>query len=266
MNYVFGLLVFPKAPPTSSRDMERAGLEAELAAVAGELLAHDIRLVETDVGFLICGPRDDADVMPRRRALLAHARVLEKAQSLGAVLPMRFGTVVPDLAIFSRHLEGAADAIVDQLQRLEHRAEYSLRISFDRAAALDAVLKANPTLAAEHARLLTHPTPPRFEIAEFGRRIAEALERRRSDAQRAFLSSASATISEHVLDLPRDDAEIAHIHILARPQDLDSIVTRCLEAAIRTGFAPTAEPDIRIIGPSPAFNFVSLELPRLEVA
>ncbi|MDG4648421.1 GvpL/GvpF family gas vesicle protein [Roseibacterium sp. SDUM158017] len=247
MIYLYGLLA-PGAAPDA----------AALAQADG--VTGPVRVAATPVGYLIFGDAPARDILPKRRALLAHARVLERCQEHGALLPMRFGMVVEDLQEIIGTLAGNADALTARLAFVEGHAEFGLRVNFSRKSALEATLAADPALAADRRRLLSHARPPHFATAEFGRRLAEALDRRRGAVQKSLAARLAPLCRAHVLATPEDDVQVLHMHALVPPARAEGIARLAQETAAMSGFAPDAEPEIRLVGPVPPFNFVQLTL------
>jgi hypothetical protein len=247
MIYLYGLL-----SPRAALDADR------LRAVAG--VTGPVEVSDVAGGTLIHGPADTEQILPRRRHLLAHTRVLEACLEQGDLLPMRFGMVVPGLQEIERAIAAHGEVLRSQFDRVAGRAEFSLKISFPRPAALDATLRSDAGLAAEHARLLALPKPPHFAAAEFGRRLAEMLDRRRGAAQKKIIAELLPLCHAHVLARPETDVQVLHLHALL-PRDRAGILADAAQAAaVASGFAPGTDPETRIIGPVPPFNFVQLVL------
>lgn len=254
MIYLYGLLEPGPALPEA--------LE-ELAGVTGPTA-----LAVLPEGVLIHGPHDGSEILPKRQRLLAHARVLETAAWFGTVLPMRFGMTAADPAEVADLLAGRRAEVAAAFGQIRGRVELGLRVGYPREAALQAVLAAAPDLAAEHGRLLAAPKGDPFARAEFGRRLAERLDARRAATQRALVRQLGRFWVAHRLRTPDSDVQVLSADVLL-PEESQQAFAAALEAAVAgCGFAPGAEPEIRVVGPAPAFTFVSLSLgaPRSEAA
>lgn len=247
MIYLYGLL-HPEA------EVNRLDLDA-LRGVTDA-----VNLAQTQQGYLLYGPAPDGEILPKRRFMLAHTRVLEAANALGTLLPMRFGMSAPDLEDVTAMLTAEADAITAQFTRLAGAVELGLRIDFPRGAALEATLEESPTLARERDRLARMPQPPHFQAAELGRKLAEALDRRRGAAQKALASKLAPHLRDYVLRKPEADTQVICLDALVERSREDGLA-QTVEAATRDlPFAPGAEAQIRLIGPVPAYSFVQLRL------
>ncbi|MBF9029977.1 gas vesicle protein [Rhodobacterales bacterium HKCCE3408] len=245
MIYLYGLLR-ATAPPALD----------ELAGVSGSVAATQLA-----TGWLIHGAATEAEILPKRRHLLAHTRVLETVMQAGTLLPMRFGLIARDVDEIATLIAARETEIAARLAALDGRVEAGLRIAFPRDAALAATLADDPRLAREHQRLAALTRPPHFELAEFGRRLAEALDARRTAAQKALLAGLADTWDDHILKPPESDVQVLCAECLVARDALDATAARAEEAARRiAGFAGGAEPEVRLVGPVPPFHFVDLAL------
>ncbi|MEM9757476.1 MAG: GvpL/GvpF family gas vesicle protein [Pseudomonadota bacterium] len=248
MIYLYGF-VRPDTPPDPA-------VLADLAGVTGPV-CH----AQMDQGWLIYGPSHEAELLPKRRHLLAHTRVLEALGLDGAVLPMRFGLVAADIDAVAALAARNADALAASFARIDGCVELGLRLSFDRDAALSATLAAAPDLARRHKVLSAQRPAPHFEAAEFGRQLAEALDRRRAAAQRAVVADLKPHLSEYALRAPSSDVEVLSIAALVPSAQQTDLTEKVVAAADEVAsFATGAEPQVQIVGPVPPFSFVDLRL------
>ncbi|MEO1678556.1 MAG: GvpL/GvpF family gas vesicle protein [Pseudomonadota bacterium] len=238
----------------SGPDLERALFEVK-GATNG---APELR--DLGIAAIIAGGHDGSEILQTRRRMLAHTRVLETAMAYGTVLPMRFGLVAEDMATLSAMLASHAEAIAARFDHLAGQVELGLRVSVPRAAALDAVLAAEPALAAARDRLMGRGAEGHFDRIELGRAVAEALERRRTRAQSALIRELAGAVTDHVLRAPEDDCELLRAECLVPAGAADDLAATVERAAAALDFAPGAEPAIRLVGPVPAFHFVDLAL------
>jgi hypothetical protein len=215
---------------------------------------------------VIASPHECGEILQTRRRMLAHTRVLEAAMSAATVLPMRFGLVASDMADVEAMIAEHAVDIDTQLARIEGQVEIGLRIRFPREAALAALLADQPGLAAERDRLRGHGAGAHFERIELGRRVAEGLDRRRTEAQRQLAARIAPLCTDHVLRPPEEDVEVLRAECLL-PADAEPGFAAAVQAAIAPcAFAPGAEAAIRLVGPVPPYHFVDLVLRQPGVA
>ncbi|MFW5654767.1 MAG: GvpL/GvpF family gas vesicle protein [Roseicyclus sp.] len=247
MIYLYGLLA--SASPASCDAIRSLG------GVTGP-----VDVAVTDMGAIVFGRADAAEFAPKRRNLLAHAKVLEACQALGDLLPMRFGMTARDEAEIVRTLRLNRTEIESQFDRIRGHVEFGLKIAFPREAALQATIAADRALDMEYRRLGDMARPPHFATAEFGRRLAEALDRRRTDAQRRMLPELASLCRDHVLATPEEDVQVLNLHVLAPPEMGDTLARAAQAEAAASGFVPSVDAQVRLIGPEPPFHFVQVAL------
>jgi hypothetical protein len=247
MIYLYGLL----SPDTEGTSALAAGLDGVTGPVQLEPLPQ---------GHLIYGHHDGSEILAKRRFLLAHARVLERFLEAGTVLPMRFGMMAADLGEVARMLVGQETDIADQLTRLKGLVEFGVRVSYDRSRALAHQLDRHEALALERAQLLARGSGHHFEQAEFGRRLADALDRHRTDAQHTVVKALKEHVVDMVIRAPEEDVQVLAADLLVpkgSEADLERTLTNVLTA---TDFGGGGAPQIRLIGPEPPYNFVRMTL------
>jgi hypothetical protein len=247
MIYLYGLLEPGSEDP-------RAALES------AEGVTGPITITDLGAALVVHGPSDSCEILPRRRHLLAHARVLEALSGAGAVLPMRFGMVGQDLGELAGILARQRAEIRAQFDVVRGCAEYGIRVTFPRPAALSALVAADAQLAAERGRIAAGRGARRMEAADFGRRLADRLDRRRALAQKEILAQLAGDLAAHVLRAPEEDVQVLALDALVRNGRAEALAARIEAAAHGTGFATDEEPEVRLIGPSPAYSFVRLTL------
>lgn len=219
-----------------------------------------VRIADAGPFRLVYGPSDDHEIAPKRRRLLAHARTLEACAQHAPVLPMRFGLTAPDIETVAKTLTAQETVLSTAFETVAGRAEFGVRVDLARPSALTAAIAAEPDLAAEHARLAAGP-PARRAAADFGRRLADRLDRRRAAAQRTMISELRRDWTRHLVRAPETDVQILAVDALFPPAEAQAVARRVEEAARATGFAPDAEPTVRMVGPNPPYSFVDLHLP-----
>ncbi|MFA8442737.1 GvpL/GvpF family gas vesicle protein [Yoonia sp.] len=228
---------------------------------------HGVQGLQGPLQFASVGPwtllysnHDDQEILPKRRLLLAHTKVLELVLSLGTVLPARFGLVANDLAQVTALIEENTPQITQQFMKVKDAVELGVRVSFPRQAALQAALQSSQSLRTEQIALRKAGPEAHYAIAAFGGRLAELLDRRRGEAQRALIAELRPLVRDHVLRKPEEDTEILRAECLVSLANQDDFQNALLAAAEKLDFAPGEEPLIQVIGPVPMYHFVSLNL------
>lgn len=236
-------------------------LTAAIDAVTG-ITGTPPFVLELGERAVIASHHPGGEILQTRRRMLAHTRVLEAAMSAVPVLPMRFGLVGGTEAEVAGLVAAHEHEIEAQLARIAGRVEIGLRVSFPREAALSALLSDHGELIAERDRLQRRGADAHFERIELGRRVAEVLDRRRTDAQAALAARVAPLCERHVLRPPEEDVEVLRAECLVAREDEPGFAEAIAREAAQSAFAPGAEPLIRLVGPVPPFHFVDLSLVR----
>ncbi|KAF0140127.1 MAG: hypothetical protein FD153_823 [Rhodospirillaceae bacterium] len=114
---------------------------------------------ETDL-MMVASPvtRETDDPGADAHTLWSHEHVTEAMMADHTVLPMRFGTVVPDEAVYRRAFSRLRDFLHANLARVEGCAEFGVRLAFARKEKGTAPPTNNGT-AYIRARLHAHRRP-----------------------------------------------------------------------------------------------------------
>jgi hypothetical protein len=246
-HYLYGLM--PAACAPAGRISEVEGLQRAPVAVCP---VGDVAVIRSD--------HDGSEIRRTRRQMQAHTRVLERLVELGPVLPMRFGLVATTLDELAPLIRAAGDRIADEFARIDGQVEIGVRIGWPREAALARLLEAEPALARARDRLVGRGADAHFERIDLGRRVAEALDRRRTAAQHAIVPQIARLCTDHVLRVPESDVEAVRMECLLPAGAEGDLAAAAETAAASVDFAADAEPEIRLVGPLPPFNFVELSL------
>jgi hypothetical protein len=254
--YLYGLIEAPA--PNLSLEL------ADLPGLQGPLQVHDI-----GAWGLVYSDHDSAEILPKRRLLLTHTRVLEEMLRFGTVLPARFGLVSDTVEKVEGLILGKSATIKQEFARVHGCFELGIRVNYPRKPALDATLAQDPALAREREKLSHRGAEAHFAMAEFGGKLADKLDRRRGAAQAQLLQALVPLCRSHVLRAPEEDTEVLRAEFLIPAPTQADFIAAVEQACHALTFAPGAEPAIQVIGPVPMYNFVRLSLaldPQEEAA
>lgn len=116
---------------------------------------------------------------PGRRAdLMAYSKVLDALAGSGAVVPVRFGSVLPDAdSIVEAVLAPDEPLFVDLLEQLAGRRQFTVRAAYQDQVALAEIVRSDPTVAAlrEHTRDLPEDAAYADRV-RLGELVARAME------------------------------------------------------------------------------------------
>jgi hypothetical protein len=206
------------------------------------------RLVEHDGVAVLATEVADEEALPSRANLLAHTRVLEAVTGHATVVPMRFGTVVPDDAtLVERFLAPDAPRLRATIARLEGHRELRLRARYDEPAVVRAVLADDPKAARLRDR---GGIDDRIELGErIVAGIADRRERDREAVVEVLVPHAAAVEVGEV----SEPLEAFVLSFLVAESDLDGFDAR-VEALAE---AVEGMMSLELIGPMPPFSFAA---------
>lgn len=253
MIYLYGLLQTGFPGPTA--------IAETLTGVTGPIQTQAL-----PQGILVYGPHDGSEILAKRRFMLAHARVLEAFLQAGTVLPMRFGMISESVEEVAELLTAQAELVTEQMSKLGGLVEIGLRIDFDKDTALAQQLERWDVLKTERDRLLVQSRGDHFRQAEFGRKLGDALDRHRTDAQHQVVKSLSDRVKDMVVRAPEHDVQVLSADVLIARGTEDELTENVTEILNGVDFGGGAEPQIKLIGPEPPYNFVRLSLAQAGAA
>lgn len=190
---------------------------------------------------------EDAQVLPSRRMLLAHARLLEEIAASVTVLPLRFGTTVPTAGqLREDYLDGAAAELRSLVDRLRGHAEWRVRGRYDEETTLRAIVLDDARIACLRRRT------DRSSQIEMGERVVAALEARRADDGHRAANDLRAHASAVEADAPHEPLEAFSLSAL-----VDLAAASDFEAKVEE-LAKDLAPEItlELVGPQPPYSFV----------
>lgn len=213
-------------------------------------LAAGLRLIEHEDVAAVVGTLPEDRALGRARDLLDHDRLLGHLVQQGtAVLPMRFGTVLPDDEAVVSELLAAREAELRRgLDQIRGKVQFTVKARYEQEPVLREVVAANPQIAAQRKR----GTASFDDQVQLGELVVSALAELRGidgPALREELGTASDR-REHAPAQPEDVLNVAY---LVAADDADAFLQRVDEAGKRR----SGRIVIRVIGPSPAYDFVT---------
>lgn len=234
---------------------DAAALRAALADEPGATGQPEV--AELGAYLIIHAPAPDGEVPATRRRMLGHARVLERAMAAADVLPMRFGHVARNPELLGAVLHNAAPDIDAEFARLAGRCEIGVRVSVPREAALAALIRSAPDLQRRAAEARRAGLTGQID---FGRHVAEALDRARQAAQRRLIDRLRPHVEDVQPGTPDTDVQLLRAEFLL-PRSAEVAFAEVVQEAVREEAGRIGcEPDLRLVGPSPTYHFIRLAL------
>jgi len=200
---------------------------------------------------------DQPEILPTRRQMLAHTKVLEAAMADRPVLPMRFGIIVPSPATLLRMIGPRNQELRALLDQIDGRIEVALKASWNEQVMWRQVAAAHPHLAVSGRAMMGRGEQQTYyDRIELGRAIGLALEEQRAAARRQLLATVKPFAVQVKELAPIDDAMFAHFALLvektAEPALYETI--EALERSKSSGLT------FRYVAPIPPYNFVTVTL------
>lgn len=200
---------------------------------------------------------EQSEIMPTRRQMLRHTKVLEAAMADRPVLPMRFGIIVPSPATLLQVIGPRSQELRALLGQIDGRIEVALKASWNEQFMWREVAAEHPHLAASGRTLMNRGEQQTYyDRIELGRTIGAALEEKRTAARRRLLQIV-APFAVQVKELPPiDDAMFAHFALLVEKTSEPALyeTVAALEQSRNSGLT------FRYVAPIPPYNFVAMTL------
>lgn len=182
----------------------------------------------------------------RRRHVLAHAGVLERALGTGTLLPFRFGTVLPDDGAVAEHLARGSGEFRRQLDRFAGLVQLTVAARQDRDVVIGEVVRAEPRLrdAAGAGTLDAR--------IEAGRAIAARVAQRREADTRLIVDRLAPLAQEADLRVGEDEDRLLRLALLVRPDGVREVERAAAGIAGEAGGRLLLD----VAGPTPPYDFV----------
>jgi hypothetical protein len=222
------------------------------------IAGRPLRVVKSDSLGALVSDVPDEELEAGREELLTHARVLEKALEHGAVLPMRFGVVMPDEASVRDRLLGAHGPELEaQLREMEDKVELNVKGMYDEESILRELVTENPEVADLRTALEGKPEDATYpERIRLGELIVDALAaKREADEQMILERLAPQAVAVEPGPLVHEHMAVNASFLVVRRgvKKFDDALERlAAEQHPRIGF--------KLTGPLPPHSFVELSV------
>jgi Gas vesicle synthesis protein GvpL/GvpF len=219
--------------------------------------APQVELVEADDLAAIISPAGGDDQASVRESVLAHARVLETVIRDATVIPMRFGMVFPDEdTVVSDLLEARHDELVQWLERLEGHVQMTLKVYFREDAVLREFMEEHEEIARLHEKTRGDQATQDDRV-RLGQLVFEATEQRRQRDGAQLLEEVDSLVVATSVEPPEEDFMVLNAPLLVKRDGVEQLEQRLEELAQEQGELMR----FRLLGPMPAYHFVSWEQP-----
>jgi hypothetical protein len=196
-------------------------------------------------------------ILPLRKNLDPHHKVIREVMKTTTILPMTFGHVARSEAEIARALKRNREAIADQLDRVDGKAEMCLKVKWDVDNLFEYFIEIDPELRELRDRIFGGGVPAsQAEKIELGRLFEERRTREREAETDRLLDRFRSLCTDTKVNPPKSDAMI---------MDLAFLVARDRVAAFeehvhKLAGSYSAQYVFDYSGPWAPFNFVDLDL------
>jgi gas vesicle protein GvpL/GvpF len=239
--YVYGVMRADARPRLQVR-----GVEGQAAR----------RLAHGDLAALV-GEAGEGEVRASRRNLMGHTAVLKEVVAASCdVLPMRFGTVLPDEDAVREELLGAhAGPLAAELDTLAGLVELDITVSCPSDDLVRLLVQGDTALADAARRLRDGSYGDRIELGE---RIAGAVAGARERITGRVLDALADVAGAADAGEPAHEDMVANVAVLVAWPKLAAF-----DDAIERLAAELGEPlRVRCVGPLPPYRFAEVPLGR----
>jgi hypothetical protein len=222
--------------------------------------AHDkppIVVVEHEDLAALTSAVEGEQVRLRREAVTSHSDVLQRALEHGPVLPLRFGTVVPDADTLTRDLLAARqEQMSARLDELAGKAEFRLKVTYRQEPMLRTILAQNPALRRSAQAVRGLPADAsHFQRVGLGERIALAVQARRDADAQELLSELTPLAVAVEVGAPQQPEMALNASFLVS----DETRQRFDQTVERLASERAELMEFKLIGPLPAHSFADAQ-------
>jgi len=249
--YVYAII-----PTTESLIFDAAGMDDDtvyalpqqgLAAVVSASPALDYRKLD----------RPEA-----ARYLMVHQRVVERVMEEFPVLPVKFGTTLPDGTWVRRLLTQGASLFDAALRQLGNQVQTEIVVLWPLREIISQIAR-EPAIAQLRSELAAHPEAATVAgRMALGKKVQRSLVQRRAELQERLLPPLTQDALDVISNPLMDDGMVINIGLLLDEKGRDSLDERMerLDAEF------DGQLTFRCIGPLPPYSFatIELEIPSFE--
>lgn len=239
--YVYGIVRSGDAPPT------------DVAGVAGTTPSP---VTAGEVAAVVSVLEDEGDV-GTPEDLVAHSAVLDRIAGEVAVLPMRFGIIVPDDDALREEVLAEPETLLERLDALDGTVQYTLRVRYEQDIVLSEMISSDPRLADLKDTIAgTTEDETRSQRIELGEAIVKNFDRLRDPEGQEVLDAILPYARHSVTHEIGQADDVVDVAFLVVKDDQERF-----EAAVEK-VAADRHPRMRfrLLGPQAPYDFVKGEL------
>jgi len=198
-------------------------------------------------------------ILPLRRNLDPHNRVIREVMKRVTIVPMTFGHVAKGTDEISRMMRRNRSDIRSQLDRVSGKVEMSLKIKWGVENIFEHFVSVDPELRAQRDEIFGRSgTPSQPEMIELGRMFEQRLTREREEQTERVIELFRSYSGEVKVNPPKNEKVLMDLALLVDRSELK----RFEEQVYQVANSFPAEYVFDYTGPWAPFNFVELDLQK----
>lgn len=197
---------------------------------------------------------EDPDSIGTPDNLLAHSHVLDGLSADGPVLPMTFGTVVPDPdTILNEVLPSMRDEYAQSLERVEGATQYTVRARYDRETVIGEMVGENREIAAlRESTAGQSDDATHYDRIRLGQLVVEGFGRKAEADSAAILDALTPLARETAMRESSQADDVVEFAVL-----VDREAVAGFEQAVeQVAKERSGRIDFRLLGPQAPYDFV----------
>ena len=195
-------------------------------------------------------------LLPSRRNIEPHHRVVRHISSRATLVPAAFGHITDNESQILDVLRGNYENIRHEINRLDHKCEMGLKLSWNVDNIFDHLVRTNQELRLLRDRVFRHHQPTMNEKLQVGGAFETTLLRERERLTRTLVAAFDAVACDSIVGSPRSETTVCEVALLIQQIQVTEF-RQALQAAA-TVFDASFTLDCS--GPWPPYSFVALRL------
>lgn len=244
--YLYGLIRATEDMDFGCMGLEHDGTPARVYTLRVESLAAVVSEFSTR-----------QKVLPLRKNLDPHHKVIREVMKTMTIVPMKFGHVAKNEQEIAKALRRNRDGIRAQLDQVDGKVEMGLKVKWDVDNIFEYLVGVDPELQAYRDQIFGRSSAPsQAEKIELGRMFEERLNREREEQTERVSEMFRPCCSDVKVNPPKNEKMVMDLAFLVDRAGLKPFEERVYQVA---GTFP-AQYVFDYTGPWAPFNFVELDL------
>lgn len=241
--FVYGIL--------SGQDLDRRHDDGQDLTGVGDQPVEFVRFGELATAVSSVDPTRR---LGRRADLLAYQAVLDGLAHGGPVVPVRFGSVLPDAdTVAAELMEPNEEYFETLLEGLRGRRQFNLRVTPVEEAALSDLVTSDPEIRALRERTREVPEEASYrERVRLGELVARGLEQRSAEDADMVLDVVLPLVADHHVRTPPSATQVIDVALLVEEPRMGEFVDVLEELAESVH----ERLNLRLLGPLAPYDFV----------